>query len=115
MDIIRAEERHLAAIQQIYAWHVTNGSASFETAPPDIEEMRARLAKIRSAGLPWFVILEAGEVKGYCYLAATARATPIATRWKTLFMLTATFATAGRAARCWRRPSSGRSVTAIAS
>lgn len=70
MDIIRAEERHLAAIQQIYAWHVTNGSASFETAPPDIEEMRARLAKIRSAGLPWFVLLEAGVVKGYCYLAA---------------------------------------------
>ena len=69
MEIIEAEEQHISAMQQIYAWHVVNGSASFETAAPDREEMLARLNKTRSAGLPWFVILEEGIVKGYCYLS----------------------------------------------
>lgn len=58
MEIIEAEEQHISAMQQIYARHVVNGSASFETAAPDREEMLARLNKTRSAGLPWFVILE---------------------------------------------------------
>ena len=53
MEIIEAEEQHISAMQQIYAWHVVNGSASFETAAPDREEMLARLNKTRSAGLPW--------------------------------------------------------------
>lgn len=69
MDIIEAEEQHINAMQQIYAWHVVNGSASFETTAPGRDEMLARLHKTRSAGLPWFVVLEEDVVKGYCYLS----------------------------------------------
>ncbi|MGY5956053.1 N-acetyltransferase family protein [Kosakonia sp. BK9b] len=69
MDIIAAQEHHLNAITQIYAHHVTHGVASFEIVPPDVDEMRARLEKSRQAGLPWYVAVEAGRVRGYCYLA----------------------------------------------
>jgi len=31
--------------------------------------MKARLKKVRAAGLPWFVVLEDGNVRGYCYLS----------------------------------------------
>lgn len=69
MEIIEAEEQHLRAITQIYAYHVTQGNATFETEAPDIDEMRTRLKKIRLAGLPWFVAVQDGEVRGYCYLS----------------------------------------------
>ncbi|WP_437889253.1 N-acetyltransferase family protein [Phytobacter sp. V91] len=69
MVIIEAEEQHIPGIHAIYAWHVTHGSASFETEAPSAEEMHARLRKMREAGLPWFVFLDEGEVKGYCYLS----------------------------------------------
>lgn len=69
MDIITAEEQHISAIQTIYAYHVTYGTASFETEPPDINEMRARLKKSHDAGLPWFVATKNGRIAGYCYLS----------------------------------------------
>jgi phosphinothricin acetyltransferase len=69
MDIIEAQEQHLSAITEIYAHHVTRGVASFETEPPDMAEMRQRLEKIRHAGLPWFVAVHEGRVRGYCYLS----------------------------------------------
>lgn len=69
MEIIEAQEKHIIAMQQIYAWHVVNGTASFETEAPDRAEMLARLHKTRVAGLPWFVVTDEGQVKGYCYLS----------------------------------------------
>jgi hypothetical protein len=42
MEITEADERHISAIQQIYAWHVLHGTATFETEPPDVAEMTAR-------------------------------------------------------------------------
>jgi phosphinothricin acetyltransferase len=42
MEITEADERHISAIQQIYAWHVSHGTATFETEPPDVAEMTAR-------------------------------------------------------------------------
>ncbi|MCW2478977.1 GNAT family N-acetyltransferase [Candidatus Symbiopectobacterium sp. NZEC135] len=69
MNIIAAEEQHISAIQKIYAYHVIHGTASFETEPPDINEMRARLKKSYDAGLPWFVAIKNGGVAGYCYLS----------------------------------------------
>ncbi|THD41233.1 GNAT family N-acetyltransferase [Pantoea sp. R102] len=69
MEITLADERHIHAIQQIYAYHVLNGTASFETEPPNPAEMTARLKKVRAAGLPWFVAVGDGNVLGYCYLS----------------------------------------------
>ena len=69
MDIIEAEEPHITAIQKIYAYHVIHGTASFETEPPDINEMLARLKKNNEARLPWFVAIKNGRVAGYCYLS----------------------------------------------
>lgn len=63
MEITQADERHITAIQQIYAWHVLHGTATFETEPPDVAEMTARQKKIHAAGLPWFVATENGDVR----------------------------------------------------
>ena len=69
MKIIEADEQHIPAIQQIYAYHVLHGTASFETTPPDIAEMANRLKKVRAAGLIWLVAIDEGQVCGYCYLS----------------------------------------------
>ncbi|MDV5356264.1 GNAT family N-acetyltransferase [Enterobacter asburiae] len=69
MEIIQAEERHIPAIQQIYAYHVLHGCATFETQPPDDAEMAFRLKRLQASGLPWFVAEVDGIVRGYCYLA----------------------------------------------
>jgi phosphinothricin acetyltransferase len=59
----------LPAIQAIYAHHVLHGLASFEEAPPDVEEMRRRYADVRERGLPYLAAAEAGQVLGYGYCA----------------------------------------------
>ena len=69
MEIVEADERHIATIQQIYAVHVLEGCATFETEPPSENEMATRLNKLRAAGLPWFVAVDEGQVLGYCYLS----------------------------------------------
>lgn len=69
MEIFAAEDVHIPAIQQIYAWHVLNGTGSFETVPPDVAEIAGRMHKIQQAGLPWFIAVSDGEVRGFCYLA----------------------------------------------
>ena len=69
MEITQADERHIPAIQEIYAYHVLHGTATFETEPPGEDEMAARLKKVRAAGLPWFVAVDGGNVRGYCYLS----------------------------------------------
>lgn len=55
------------AIASLYAWHVLHGRASFEEVPPTIEEMRQRMSKTASDGLPWMVALYQGILVGYCY------------------------------------------------
>jgi phosphinothricin acetyltransferase len=57
------------AIAAIYAPHVVDGTASFETDPPDLYAMLARMAA--SQGLyPWIVAAAGGEVVGFAYAAA---------------------------------------------
>jgi L-amino acid N-acyltransferase YncA len=46
---------------------VRTSAASFETEPPDAQEMQRRLAAIRSAGLPYWVAERAGSLAGYAY------------------------------------------------
>ncbi len=55
MKIVNAEEKHIPSICDIYAHHIIHGTASFETDPPDTNEMLARLEKIHSQGLLWVV------------------------------------------------------------
>jgi phosphinothricin acetyltransferase len=68
MRIEPALATDVAEIAAIYAHHVVHGTASFETVPPDEEEMAARLAKVLEAGAPWLVARdEDGSVIGYAY------------------------------------------------
>ncbi|MGD9424634.1 GNAT family N-acetyltransferase [Pantoea sp. NSTU24] len=69
MEIFDAESRHITAIQQIYAWHVLNGTGSFEIVPPDVTEIGERMRRIKQAGLPWFIAVSNDVVRGFCYLA----------------------------------------------
>ncbi|MFM0304103.1 GNAT family N-acetyltransferase [Paraburkholderia sediminicola] len=62
-----AAEADLPAIQAIYAHHVLTGVASFEEIPPSVDDLRTRLASVRSHGLPYMVAEIDGEVAGYCY------------------------------------------------
>jgi phosphinothricin acetyltransferase len=58
-----------SAIQEIYAWHVLNGSASFEETPPDVEEILRRRADVISRGLPHLVAEDDSGIVGYTYAA----------------------------------------------
>ncbi len=54
------------AIAAIYAPHVIEGVASFETEPPNAGEFRRRIAAT-TATHPWLVCERGGEVVGYVY------------------------------------------------
>ncbi|MCC8396623.1 N-acetyltransferase family protein [Paraburkholderia sp. MMS20-SJTR3] len=62
-----ATEADLVAIQAIYAHHVLHGVASFEETPPSVDDLRGRLASVRSHGLPYMVAEIDGAIAGYCY------------------------------------------------
>ncbi|WP_284616831.1 GNAT family N-acetyltransferase [Aquabacterium humicola] len=65
-----AADADLPTIAAIYAHHVLHGRASFEEAPPDVNELRRRLAAVQTSGLPWLVAeLDGrhGGVAGYAY------------------------------------------------
>ena len=57
----------LPAIQAIYAHHVLHGLASFEEAPPSLDELRRRHDDCVGRGLPWLVADFASAVAGYGY------------------------------------------------
>lgn len=63
-------EADLPAITAIYREHVLQGSASFETEPPALEEMTRRRAALIAAGYPYLVAERAGQVLGYAYAGA---------------------------------------------
>ena len=57
----------VAAITEIYDHHVRHGIASFETDPPDADEMARRRSEIIERGLPWLAAEMEGSVLGYAY------------------------------------------------
>ena len=63
----------------VYAGHVLDGVATFETEPPGAGEMARRLADVTAGGWPWLVAECSGVVRGYAY-AAPFRDRP-AWRW----------------------------------
>jgi L-amino acid N-acyltransferase YncA len=60
----------VTAIQAIYAYHVLNGSASFEETPPSSDDMAGRRDAVLKAGLPYLVAEMDGRVIGYAYATA---------------------------------------------
>jgi phosphinothricin acetyltransferase len=55
------------AITAIYAWHVLNGTGTFELEAPDAAEMARRREDVLDKGLPWLVAEQDGAVLGYAY------------------------------------------------
>jgi phosphinothricin acetyltransferase len=62
-----SRDADLEAIAAIYGHHVQHGTASFETEPPPVEEMRRRRAELLSRGFPYLVAEADGAVLGYAY------------------------------------------------
>src|SRR4051812_6744611 len=56
-------------MQEIYAYHVRHGLASFEEEPPSVAEMRRRYEDVCSRGLPWLAADFGGVLAGYGYCA----------------------------------------------
>ncbi|WP_338661573.1 N-acetyltransferase family protein [Pararoseomonas sp. SCSIO 73927] len=69
MPIRDATPDDAPAIAAIYAHHVLHGTGTFEEAPPSVEEVGARIAKVQAAGHAWLVVEEEGRVLGYGYYA----------------------------------------------
>lgn len=63
-------DHDLDQVALIYAHHVTTGTGTFETTPPDLKEMKARWAKIAARGWPWLVACPQDDpmrIIGYVY------------------------------------------------
>jgi phosphinothricin acetyltransferase len=69
MDIRHATEADIADIQSIYAYHVLNGTGTFEEEPPSVEEMLTRFKKVITQKCVWLVACDATGVLGYGYYA----------------------------------------------
>ena len=69
MQLRPARPEDLPAIHSIYAHHVLHGLASFEEAPPALEELERRYHDVTRRGLP-YLVAELGQVlAGYGYCA----------------------------------------------
>jgi phosphinothricin acetyltransferase len=73
-----ANESHAAAIADIYRPIVESTTISFETVPPEPEEMARRIVET-TCDHPWLVCEVGGQVAGYAY--ATKHRVRSAYRW----------------------------------
>ncbi|MCC6587265.1 MAG: N-acetyltransferase [Bryobacterales bacterium] len=64
-----SRESDIRAIHQIYSHYVRHSLATFETEPPDEEEIRRRRTEVTGKGLPHIVAEIGGTVVGYAYAA----------------------------------------------
>jgi len=65
----------VAAIAEIYGYHVLNGLASFELLAPSADEIAKRRADVIGKNFPYLVAEHEGKVVGYAY-ASLYRARP---------------------------------------
>lgn len=65
--IRQASPADIPEIREIYAHYVLSSTISFELSVPDIDEMLARLEKIRAANCSYLVCEVENEVAGYAY------------------------------------------------
>lgn len=70
MLIRTARAGDAAAIAAIYAPHVSEGTASYESVPPDAGEMALRMAAIQAQGFPYLVAERGSAILGYAYGSA---------------------------------------------
>ncbi|STR13126.1 putative phosphinothricin N-acetyltransferase [Klebsiella aerogenes] len=87
MHIINAEEQHITAIRNIYAHHVLHGTGSFETEPPDTQEMLNRLRSIQSRDSLGMSLCMAIRSSATVIFPVTANAMPIGIRSKIRYIL----------------------------
>ena len=66
LHIREATPDDAAAIAAIYRHYVLTSPATFETAPPDVTEMRGRIERI-TAMFPWLVAEGEAGIEGYAY------------------------------------------------
>jgi L-amino acid N-acyltransferase YncA len=64
-----ARETDAQAVCDIYAWHVANGTATFDTAAPDAAGWAAKIADFAARGFPFLVAERADGVVAYAYAA----------------------------------------------
>jgi L-amino acid N-acyltransferase YncA len=62
-----ALESDIPAITDLYAHYVLHSTASFETVPPDTQEMARRRQNVLKTNLPYMVAEIGGIVVGYAY------------------------------------------------
>ena len=55
------------AIAAIYAWHVANGTATFDTAAPDVAAWAGKIADCAVRQFPFLVAERSGEAVAYAY------------------------------------------------
>lgn len=67
VSIRESTEDDLAAIQVLYAHHVSHGLASFEEVPPELSEISRRRDIAHENDLPYLVAVENDEVRGFAY------------------------------------------------
>ena len=59
-------------IAEIYNYYIRETAVTFEEEEISADEIRARIQKVESAGLPWLVAKQEEKIAGYAY----------ATKWK---------------------------------
>ncbi len=59
----------MPGVHLIYSHHVLHGAASFEEAPPAVEELTRRRADVLGRGLPYLVAEVDRQIVGYSYAA----------------------------------------------
>lgn len=67
LTIRDAAPADLAAITALYGHEVLTGTATFELAPPSLDEMTLRFDAVRRHRLPWLVAEVEGGFAGYAY------------------------------------------------
>jgi L-amino acid N-acyltransferase YncA len=68
MPTIRpAIDADIGAITTIYAHHVLHGTGTFETTPPNEDDMAGRRRDVLTKSLPYLVIEDASGVLGFAY------------------------------------------------
>lgn len=56
-------------LAEIYAEHVLGGVGTFEEVPPSADEMDARRRGVQALDLPFCVLTDGGEIRGFAYAA----------------------------------------------
>jgi L-amino acid N-acyltransferase YncA len=66
-SIRNSQEEDIGQVHSLYRHHVLHGTASFEEAPPSVEELMRRRADVLDRGLPYLVAEVDHQIVGYSY------------------------------------------------